>query len=63
MPATVRIVYDGPFVDGVDMPSAGLFGVRPGEPVEVGATVAAIALTHPDWREAPASAKTAVKEA
>lgn len=62
MPTTVRIVYDGPF-GAVDVPTAGLYAVERGTPVEVGASVAAAVLTHPDWHEATAPAKTAPKEA
>lgn len=62
MPATVRIVYDGPF-DAVDVPSLGLYAVERGKPVEVGTSIAEQALTHPDWHEAPASTKSTAKEA
>ncbi len=51
MPPTVRIVYQGPF-DAVDVPAVGLTGIRPGEPVEVGASIAETVLAHPDWRVA-----------
>lgn len=58
MPAIRRVVYNGP-LDAVDVPSVFLFGLRRGEPVEVGESAAEAVLAHPEFADADAPAEAA----
>jgi hypothetical protein len=60
VPAIRRVVYRGP-LDAVDVPSVGLFGVKPGEPIKLGDTAAEAVLSHPDFADADAKPAKASK--
>lgn len=60
MPAIRRVVYNGPLSE-VDVPSVGLYGVKPGVPVEVGQSAAEAVLTHPDFTDPDAKPSKADK--